>query len=289
MRTDGLLRARAWSGPGFSFDLSARAVVMGIVNVTPDSFSGDGRGAEAAIAHALAQVDAGADVLDVGGESTRPGAERVDSAEEIRRVVPVIAAVRARTKVPISIDTVKADVAREALDAGATIVNDTSGLRFDPAMAPLCARRGAAVVVMHMRGEPRTMQVDPRYDDLVGEVRAALAESVAAAEAAGIPRARIAVDPGIGFGKTFDHNLTLIARLGELRDLGCAVLVGPSRKAFLGALLGGAPPGERTWGTAAAVAAAIVLGADVVRVHDVAEMARVARVASAIRGAGEGR
>ena len=279
----GQMGARTWRGPGFAFARSGHARVMGIVNVTPDSFSGDGTLGRDPVARALDLVRRGADILDVGGESTRPGSDPVSADEEAARVVPVIQAIRERTDVPVSVDTYKASVAADAIGAGAAIVNDVSGFRFDPAMPKVVADAGAACVLMHILGEPKTMQTDPTYEDLIGEVRAYLAESIAIAEAAGIDRERIAVDPGIGFGKTFDHNLTLLARLGEFADLGCAILIGPSRKAFLGAILGGAPPDERTPGTAAAVACGIAAGADVVRVHDVGFISGCARVASAIR------
>jgi dihydropteroate synthase len=207
----------------------------------------------------------------------------VSAEDELARVVPVIRRLRRETGGPISVDTYKANVARAAVEAGAAIVNDISGLRFDPEMVDTVARTGAACVAMHILGEPKTMQEAPRYDDLIGEVKAYLAESVALARGKGIEPERIAVDPGIGFGKTFDHNLTILRRLDEFADLGCAVLVGPSRKAFLGKILGGAPPAGRLPGTAAAVACAIAAGADVVRVHDVAFMVGVAKAASAIR------
>ncbi len=257
---------------------------MGVVNVTPDSFSDGGMylDREAAIAHGRELVRDGAEILDVGGESTRPGAEPVAEAEELARALPVVAGL-AGGGAGISIDTSKAAVAAAALDAGATIVNDVTALRGDPAMAALCAERGATVVLMHMAGTPRTMQREPRYDDVVDEVRAFLAERVAAAVAAGVAAERIWVDPGIGFGKTAAHNFELLRRLGELRELGCPVVVGTSRKAFIGAG-DGSPADERLGGTIASGLLAAAEGADVLRVHDVAEHLQALAVASAVLG-----
>jgi dihydropteroate synthase len=258
--------------------------VMGIVNVTPDSFSDRGRTstAEAAIAHALRLVDEGADLLDIGGESSRPGAATVALEEELRRVAAVVEAVAARVSVPISVDTTKAEVARQALAAGASIVNDINALG-DPAMAEAAAETRAGVVLMHMAGTPRTMQVDPRYDDVVADVRGVLANRVAAAEALGIPRARIAVDPGIGFGKTLEHNLALLRNLDQFATLGCAVLIGTSRKSLLGKLTG-RPLAERATASVVSSLAAVLKGASVVRVHDVAEMVDAIRTWTAIVG-----
>jgi dihydropteroate synthase len=261
---------------------------MGVVNVTPDSFSDGGRYLEpgAAIRHGLELVEEGADLLDVGGESTRPGAEPVPLEEERRRVLPVVEALAGRAGVPVSVDTTKAAVARAALDAGAAIVNDVSAGRFDPDMLPLCAERGAPVVLMHMLGEPRTMQRDPRYDDVVREVAAFLAARAEAALAAGVAVDRIVVDPGFGFGKTREHNLVLLRRLDEIVALGYPVLVGTSRKSFIGATLGGLPVEDRLEGTAATVALAVAAGASIVRVHDVRAMARVVRMVEAVLAAG---
>ena len=263
-----------------------RPAVMGIVNVTPDSFSDGGRYVDAAVAieHGLRLVAGGADVLDVGGESTRPGAEPVPAEEEIRRVVPVIAGLASRTTVPISVDTMKAPVAEAALVAGATIVNDVSAGLADPGMLGLVARAGAGYVVMHMRGTPRTMQDDPRYDDVVAEVTAFLQERVAAAEAAGISRDRLLADPGIGFGKTAEHNLQLLRRLDELVGAldPVGVLVGTSRKRFLG----GKSPADREEATLATVVWALDAGAAMVRVHDVVPSA--AAVGLLRRSASEG-
>ena len=258
--------------------------LMGVVNVTPDSFSDGGLylDPEAAIAHGRELAEAGAEILDVGGESTRPGAEAVGEAEELGRVVPVIRGLSG-SGFRISVDTSKAAVAAAALDAGAEIVNDVSALRHDPEMAALCAERGATVVLMHMLGEPRTMQDDPRYDDVVADVKAFLAERLEAAVAAGIAEERIWLDPGIGFGKTGAHNMELLRRLGELRELGRPLVVGTSRKSFIGRV-DGSPAQERLGGTIASSVLAAAEGADVLRVHDVAEMRQALAVATAILG-----
>ncbi|MBI2299093.1 MAG: dihydropteroate synthase [Armatimonadetes bacterium] len=268
---------------GHEISFGSRTYVMAVLNVTPDSFSGDGLAGDptAAVARALQQQDDGADLLDVGGESTRPGAEEVSVKDEIRRVVPVIAALKEAVTIPVSIDTRKAAVAAAALAAGADLVNDVSGLTFDPDLAGVVAGAGVPVVLQHSLGTPQTMQNDPRYDDVVEEVIAGLAERLERAAAAGIAREQCFVDPGIGFGKRTEHNLALIRGLGELRRLGPPVLVGPSRKRFIGEVLG-LPVEERLEGTAAAVALSIAYGADVVRVHDVKVMVRVARMADAV-------
>jgi dihydropteroate synthase len=246
-------------------------VVMGVVNVTPDSFSDGGEWLDpaAAIAHGHALVAQGAAILDIGGESTRPGAEPVSEAEELRRVVPVLAGL-AGAGARLSIDTSKAAVAAAAIDAGATLVNDVTALRGDPEMAALVAQRGCDVCLMHMLGEPRTMQRDPRYDDVVADVRAFLAQRLEHAVAQGIAPERVWLDPGIGFGKTIDHNLELLARLDEIVALGRPVVVGTSRKSFLGTITG-RPPGGRVAGTIATNVLALARGASVFRVHDVAE------------------
>jgi dihydropteroate synthase len=261
---------------------------MGIVNVTPDSFSDGGLylDPEAAIAHGRALAAEGADVLDVGGESTRPGAEAVDAAAELERVGPVVAALGADAAAggpPVSIDTSKAAVAEAALDAGAAWVNDVTALRADPDLAGLCAERGCRVVLMHMLGTPRTMQEDPRYDDVVDDVRAFLAERIEVATAAGIDERFIMVDPGIGFGKTLEHNLELLRRLGELRELGVPIVVGASRKRFIGAITG-RDAGERLGGTVAANVLALAAGAEVFRVHDVAAARQALDCADVILG-----
>lgn len=276
---------------GRRFVWGERTYLMGVLNVTPDSFSDGGLSAslEHAVAHGLALAEAGADLVDVGGESTRPGALEVPAEEEIRRVLPVIEQLHARSQVPLSIDTRKATVAAAALAAGATLVNDVTGLLADDGLPAVTARAGAAVCLMHMRGTPRTMQEAPTYEDVVAEVLEGLCASRARAEAAGIPRGRIWVDPGIGFGKTFDHNLFLLRHLRELRLLGCPIVLGTSRKGFLGALSGGKPPEQRLLGTVASVvAAAVAGGVDVVRVHDVAEVKEALAVVDAIGRAGSG-
>jgi dihydropteroate synthase len=257
---------------------------MGVVNVTPDSFSDGGLylDPEAAIAHGRTLIAAGAEILDVGGESTRPGAVEVAAEEELRRVVPVIEGL-ATEGATISVDTSKAEVAAAALDAGAEIVNDVTALRGDGEMAPLCAERGATVVLMHMLGTPRTMQDDPRYDDVVAEVKDFLAARLEAAVAAGIAEERVWLDPGIGFGKTAAHNMELLRRLGELRELGRPLVIGTSRKSFIGKV-DGSEAGDRIGGTIASSILAAAEGADVLRVHDVAEMRQALAMARAILG-----
>jgi dihydropteroate synthase len=256
---------------------------MGVVNVTPDSFSDGGQylDAGAAIAHGVELVGDGAEILDVGGESTRPGAEPVGEGEELRRVEPVVAGLADRATV--SIDTSKARVAEAALEAGAAIVNDVTALRGDAEMAGLCAERGVGMVLMHMPGNPRTMQDDPRYDDVVDEVKAFLAGRVEVAVDAGVEEDRIWLDPGIGFGKTLEHNLELLRRLGELRELGRPLVIGTSRKSFIGKV-DGSPVGERLGGTIASSVLAAAEGADVLRVHDVAEVAQAIKVSTAVLG-----
>jgi dihydropteroate synthase len=255
---------------------------MGVVNVTPDSFSDGGAFLDprAAIAHGLRLVDEGADLLDVGGESTRPGSDPVPASAERDRVEPVIAGLVERVDVPVSVDTRRAAVASAALDAGASIVNDVSA-GADPHMLGLVADRGAGLVLMHMKGEPKTMQDHPVYEDVVAEVRGFLLERRAAAEAAGIAPEQVALDPGIGFGKTLDHNLELLRDLGSLRVPGAPLVVGPSRKRFIGTLTD-TEADDRVEGTAGAVAWCAAQGADVVRVHDVRAMVRVVRVVDAI-------
>lgn len=261
---------------------------MGVINVTPDSFSDGGlyTETERALAHALAMIDDGAQIIDVGGESTRPGAADVTEDEERRRVLPLIERLHdARPDCIISIDTTKASVAKAACDAGATMINDISGLTFDPLMARTAAETGAALVVMHIQGKPRTMQHNPTYDDVVEDIRASLQESIQRARRAGVELAQIIVDPGIGFGKTIAHNYTLMQHLHRFVEMGHAVLLGPSRKSFLGAQLGRpTKPDERVWATAAAVAIGIYAGAHIVRVHDVAQMRDVVRIAEACSG-----
>jgi dihydropteroate synthase len=266
---------------------------MGVLNITPDSFSDGGKfySRADAVAQGKKLAAEGADILDVGGESTRPGSRPLPEEEEIRRIVPAIRDLSREVSIPISVDTRKAPVAAAALEAGAEMINDISALRHDPAMAAVAAASGAPVVLMHMRGEPETMQVDPRYDDLIGEIREFFRERIGYAEAKGIDPEQIILDPGLGFGKSLaeNHNQILLRNLGAFADLGKPILVGPSRKAFIGRLLG-LPPGEREEGTLGAVAAAICYGAGIVRVHDVAGTLRVVRVVDAIvRGGGDGK
>jgi dihydropteroate synthase len=261
---------------------------MGVLNVTPDSFSDGGRffTVDEAVKHAVAMEKAGADILDIGGESTRPGSDGVTAQEELRRVLPVMARLRGKLKIPISIDTQKAEVAEAAAKAGAEIINDVSALRTEPAIAAVARRYKLPVILMHMRGKPRTMQKQPFARDIMRDVTRGLRAAVRRARKAGIAKAQIILDPGIGFGKSYAQNYELLARLPELARLGYPLLVGTSRKAFIGALLGSAknplPADKRLWGTAATVVASILGGAHIVRVHDVAEMAQVARIADAV-------
>ena len=273
----------------------ARAAVMGIVNVTPDSFSDGGRFLDpgAAVAHGIELAGQGADVLDVGGESTRPGAAPVPADEELRRVIPVVERLAATTSVPISVDTTKAAVARAAIDAGASVVNDVSAGRLDPDILGVAAEAGAGYVVMHMQGEPRTMQAEPHYDDVVAEVGDFLVDRVGAARAAGVPEGAIAADPGIGFGKTVEHNLRLLAGLPAIAErVGVPVMVGASRKTFVGKVLaragaasGDLPVDQREEGTLATVVWAVERGASIVRVHDVLPAVRAVRLLDALRAA----
>jgi dihydropteroate synthase len=265
-----------------SLFLGAHTLIMGIVNVTPDSFSDGGRYFDAGLAldHARKLIDDGADILDIGGESSRPGSDAVSVDEELRRVVPVVRVLAGSCGVPLSIDTTKPEVAGECLRLGARIVNDIAGLR-DPAMLRITARYNASAVIMHMRGTPKTMQSEPVYDDLIAEVKAFLAERVPAAKQAGVRD--IAIDPGIGFGKTAAHNFEILRRLDEFQSLGCPVLVGPSRKSFLGSLQGQQDAGERLEGSLAAAVIPVMKGAAVVRVHDVAACRRALQVADAVR------
>lgn len=264
-------------------------LLMGVVNATPDSFSDGGRYGDPARAvdHALRLVDEGADIVDVGGESTRPGARPVDPEEELGRVLPVLRGIAARSSVRLSIDTRRPEVARAAGEAGATLWNDVSALAFSPGSLAAAAAFPGDVVLMHAQGPPETMQDDPRYDDVVEEVAAFLAARVAAAEAAGVSRARLVVDPGVGFGKTVDHNLALIAGLGRFGALGLPVLVGLSRKGFIGRLDAGAPADRRLAGSLAGAIEAWRRGASILRVHDVAETRQALRVAFAVLAAGE--
>ena len=265
---------------------SRRTRIMGILNVTPDSFSDGGRytGLDAAVARATELLAAGADILDIGGQSTRPGAEVIPLAEELQRVIPVIERLRAELgpEPLISVDTTRAAVGAAALAAGANWLNDISGGTYDPQMLPLAAHSGVPVVLMHLRGTPQTMDQLTDYEDVVGAVRDSLAERAAAAIAAGIRAEQIILDPGIGFAKTPEQNLELLRHLEELKALGYPLLVGPSRKRFIGHVLGHSDPNQRVWGTAAACCRAIASGADILRVHDVGPMVDIARMADAL-------
>jgi len=276
--------ARIWRCRDEVLTLGQRTLVMGIVNVTPDSFS-DGAmfaSVEDAVAHAARLVDEGADLVDVGGESTRPGSDPVEVEEELRRVVPVIEGLeRARPGTRVSVDTHKPEVASAALDAGACVINDVTGGR-DARLLETVSRTGAGIVLMHMLGEPKTMQDDPRYDDVVGEVNEFLRERIEAAVFAGIPEERVCIDPGIGFGKNVDHNLALLRAVPTLRMLGAAVMVGASRKRFIGTLTGVDDPAARLEGSLAVAVLAAAHGADLVRVHDVQATVRALKVADAV-------
>jgi dihydropteroate synthase len=267
-----------------TIDMTRRTAVMGIVNVTPDSFSDGGKffDPSRAVAHGERMARDGADIVDIGGESTRPGARPVAADEEARRVLPVIRALRARISIPISIDTIKSEVARAALGEGADVINDISALGFDPAMAPLAAKEKVPVVLMHMQGTPRTMQQNPFYENVVEEVKEFLGRRVELALEAGVDAEKILVDPGIGFGKNIEHNLALVRGLGALAALGRPILVGTSRKTFIGKLLDAAPE-DRLEGSLAAAVAAVLAGANMIRVHDVKEAARAVRIADALR------
>jgi dihydropteroate synthase len=264
--------------------IGSRTLVMGILNVTPDSFSDGGRftGVESAVDVAFRMVECGADIIDIGGESTRPGSDAISATEEMTRVIPVIERIAGKIAVPLSIDTYKSEVAKAALDSGALIVNDISAGTFDANMSTLLGDRRCPVIIMHIKGSPKEMQLNPEYDDLMGEVCGFLRDRVRVLVEAGVDERAIMIDPGIGFGKTADHNLELLRRLRELTSTGRPILVGTSRKSTIGKVLGDLPPGERLEGTAATVAIAIANGADIVRVHDVKEMARVARMSDAI-------
>ena len=276
--------ARIWRCGSHELVLDVRTLVMGIVNVTPDSFSDGGMfgdDPDAAIRHGAGLAALGADILDVGGESTRPGADPVPEAIELERVVPVVQGLVKAVDVPISVDTRKPEVARAALDAGASIVNDISAAAA-PGMLDVVREMGAGLVMMHMQGQPKTMQAAPTYTDVVTEVRGFLAERIGAAVGAGVPRTHICVDPGIGFGKSMEHNLALLRGIAGFRELRVPVMVGVSRKRFIGELSGAELPEDRVEGTAGAVAWCATQGVDLVRVHDVREMMRVLRVVDAL-------
>jgi dihydropteroate synthase len=273
-----------WHLRNTTFSWGQRTYLMGVLNVTPDSFSDGGQfdRVETALKQAHYLVESGTDLLDVGGQSTRPNAADVSLEEELRRVIPVIQAIRQTIDTPISIDTTRAEVARAAIAAGADIVNDISGATYDPAMLPVVADLGVPLILMHIRGTPQTMQQLTDYQDLIGEIIEFLKDRIEAAIAAGIEQTQIAVDPGIGFAKTCSQNLEILRRLPEFRILNCPILVGPSRKSFIGHILEQPNPRERVWGTAAACCAAIAGSADIIRVHDVREMRDTCRVADAI-------
>lgn len=269
----------------FNFDFSLKTYVMGVLNVTPDSFSDGGLylSKNMAVEHALKMQDEDADIIDIGGESTRPGAERVSAKEEIKRVVPVIEKLVKKIKIPISIDTYKSAVAKAALSAGASIVNDISGLRFDTKMPEVVAQYQVPVVIMHIKGTPKNMQKDPAYKALIPEVMDYLRGGIEIAQRAGVAKDKIIIDPGIGFGKTVEHNLEIIKHLNEFTGFEKPILLGPSRKSFIGKTLGDLAVTERLEGTAAAIAIGIFNGANIVRVHDVKAMVRVAKIADGIK------
>jgi len=267
---------------GRTLALGTRLLVMGIVNVTPDSFAGGVSDADEAAALALRLEADGADIVDIGGESTRPGAEPVSEADELARVIPVLERLQGRITVPVSIDTYKARVAAEAVAAGACIVNDISGLGYDPGLGAVVSASGAALVLMHTRGRSRAMYRDASYQDVVAEVAAELGQAVDRALAAGVRRECVILDPGLGFAKRAEDSLTLLANLAQLHGLGRPLLVGPSRKSFLQAAMVDAAPADRDWGTAAAVTASVLAGAHIVRVHNVRAMVDVVRVADAL-------
>lgn len=270
--------------PSRTLVLGERTLIMGVLNVTPDSFSDGGLhyDADAAVERAFEIERQGADILDIGAESTRPGSQGISAGEELRRLLPVLTQLRGKLKIPISVDTSKAEVAKAAVEAGAEIVNDVTGLRNDARVAEIVRSRKLALVLMHMRGVPRTMQKQPFARDVMRDVTTGLRRSIAAARREGVSKSQIVIDPGIGFGKSYPQNYEVLARLRELARLGYPVLIGTSRKTFIGRALDGAPAVNRAWGTAATVAASIVGGAHIVRVHDVAEMVQAARVTDAI-------
>ena len=268
----------------FIFDFSRRTYVMGILNVTPDSFSDGGEfiQKEKAVEHALEMEENGADIIDIGGESTRPGADSVTESEEEKRILPVIESIRKHSNVVISVDTYKSGIAEKAIDAGADIINDISGLNFDNKMVSVAAKYQCPVIVMHIKGTPKNMQKNPVYRDLIKEIEEYFENSIKKAEKAGLYREKIIIDPGIGFGKSVKDNYIILDKLNEFKKLNCPVLTGVSRKSFIGKLLD-LPEKERIYGTAAAVCASILKGADIVRVHDVKEMIHVVKVADAVR------
>lgn len=269
----------------FLLDFTKKTYIMGILNVTPDSFYDGGKytRVDAAVRRGIELLEEGADIIDIGGESTRPGAEPVSEEEELRRVIPVIEELSKRVKVPISIDTYKAKVAEEAINAGASIINDISGLRFDRRMPEVAAKYQVPVVLMHIKGTPKVMQQSSYYRYLIPEIIEYLRESIVIAKEAGVDEELLIIDPGIGFGKLPEHNLEIIKNLKEFTKLGKPILIGVSRKSFIGKVLNDAPPGERLEGTMAAVAISVLNGANIVRVHDVAVMRKVVKIADAIK------
>lgn len=262
-----------------------RVSLMGILNVTPDSFSDGGKYVDPikAVERAIGMEEEGADIIDIGGESSRPGSEKVSLEDELKRVIPVVRAVKKKCRVPVSVDTCKSEVARQALSEGAEIINDITALTSDPDMAETVAKAGAGIVLMHMKGEPGTMQVSPEYDDVVSEIISYLSEAIARAESAGIDPKKIIIDPGIGFGKTLSHNLEILRELRRFKYLEKPLLIGTSRKSFLGEITS-RHVGERDFGTAAAVGISIMNGADIIRAHDVRNISDVIKVSSAIAG-----
>ena len=266
-------------------NLAHRTHIMGVLNVTPDSFSDGGRYFEPhrAIEHGISMAQEGADIIDVGGESARPYSQRISAAEEIDRVIPVIEALKNELPIPISIDTCKGDVAVEALKAGAAIINDISALRYDPDMASIAANAGVPVILMHMKGMPESMQVNPCYEDLISEILDFLKDAIERAVKAGVKRELLIVDPGIGFGKTFDHNLKIIRELSRFEELQRPLLLGTSNKAFIGHILD-KPANERDTGTMATIAAGVMNGAHIVRVHNVAKAVETVKIIDAIKG-----
>ncbi len=267
-----------------SFHWGEQTYLMGVLNVTPDSFSDGGEfdTPNAALEQAQRLVDAGADIIDIGGQSTRPGAQTISEAEELQRLLPVVEAVRSSLNVPISVDTTRASVAQRAVEAGVDLVNDISGGTFDPEMLPIVAQLHVPIVLMHMRGTPQTMQQLTDYQDLIGEIYQFLQDRIATALAAGIERSHLIIDPGIGFAKNFEQNLSILRQLSTFRSLDVPILVGVSRKSFIGNILNQPNPKARVWGTAAACCSAIAAGADILRVHDVSEMRDVCLVADTI-------
>jgi dihydropteroate synthase len=269
----------------FLFDFSKKTYIMGILNVTPDSFFDGGKyiNFKKAVERGLQIAEEGADLIDIGGESTRPGAEPVSVDEELKRVIPVIESLSKKINIPISIDTYKAKVAEEAINAGATIINDISGLRFDPQMPYIAAKYDTPVVIMHIKGTPKNMHINPVYDALIPEITEYLRNSIVIAKNAGVKENNIIIDPGIGFGKKPEHNLLIIKNLKEFANLGKPILIGVSRKSFIGKILDDAPAEQRLEGTMAAVAVSVINGANIVRVHDVKETVKVVKVVDAIR------